>query len=81
MSGIGALSVPSQSSVRTPSRMKGVWFAALALLAGGCAEREDAAAAPTVWPSSSRRPRSCARPRPLLRWDWRSRWMAARASP
>ncbi|MCY1073901.1 cytochrome C [Archangium lansingense] len=48
MSGMGALCVPSQSSVRTPSRMKGVWFAALALLAGGCAEPEAAATAPAA---------------------------------
>ncbi|WP_375770348.1 cytochrome c family protein [Archangium gephyra] len=46
MSGVRALCVPSQSSVRTPSRMKGMWFAALALLAGGCAEQESSETAP-----------------------------------
>ncbi len=40
MSGVRALCVPSQSSVRVPGRGRGMWFAALALLAGGCTERE-----------------------------------------
>ena len=47
MSGIGALCVPSQSSVRTLNRMKGVWLATLALLTGSCTEREASTKAPT----------------------------------
>lgn len=47
MSGMRALCVPSQSSVRTPGRLKGVWLAALALLAGGCTEREGMVTGPT----------------------------------
>ena len=47
MSGMGALYVPSQSSVRSPGRGKGLWFMALALLAGGCAEQVAPPAEPT----------------------------------
>ena len=45
MSGTGAHCVPSQRTVRTPvvkGLRRGLWLAALALLATGCAEREGA---------------------------------------